>query len=120
MKEQLPQTAQALIGIIGLPDAIEFMRVFGGSSICTPRRFDKQKAMFSGVIGEAKAERLCLAHSGRGKWYIPRCLPLMNAERDRAIRADYDTGKFTRNNIVIKYSLSNSRVDDILKSCPKE
>lgn len=119
MTEQTPESAQALIGLLGHPDAIAFIRAFGGVKLYTPKNYAEQQALFADVIGERQAERLCEAHRGQ-HWSIPKCLPLIRAERNNAIRADYDSGQFTRNELVWKYRLGHSRIDQILNAHPDD
>lgn len=118
MSSPIPDSALALIGLLGLPDAIEFIRAFGGVKLYTPANYSRQQAQFADVVGDSLAQRLCAAHVGRGVWHVPRCLPLINAERDRRIRADYDAGGVTINELVLKYRLGHSRIEQILKTSP--
>lgn len=117
---ELPESAQALVGLIGLPDAIEFIRAFGGAKLYTPADYGRQQALFADVIGDRLAEIVCRAHVGGGAWHVPRCLALINAERDRQIRADYDSGQFTLNELAWKHRLGHSRIGQILKASPPE
>ena len=111
----LPDSAQALIGLIGLSATIELVRAFGGVKLYTPRNYARQQALFADVIGDRLAEIVCQAHVDQGPWNIPRCLGPLRAVRDQAIRADYDTGQFTINALVWKYRLGHSRIEQILK-----
>lgn len=114
MEIELPETARALVDLIGLNATIDFVTDFGGIKIYMPNKYAKQQAMFADSIGEVKAERLCQQYAGQ-YFSIPRCLKLLNLKRDEAIRTDYDSGNFTRNELVLKYRLGHQRIDQILK-----
>lgn len=92
--EDLPESARAIVEVIGLTAMLRLIEALGGCKFPVPQqprpgtqRYDTLRR----AVGEAAAERLIRQYAGE-ELYIPSCSAALRTARDRAIIADYTAG----------------------------
>ncbi len=116
---ELPETAQEIVRLIGLPRAIDLFKALGGISFPAPHgrhnnRFGELRfEMLAGCVGVDAANVLCREFGGT-VFYIPKCQQALQSIRDRRIVRESDNGTSVEE-LALRYRLSDRRVKDILK-----
>lgn len=90
---KLPETARALIGLIGYPAAQELIRALGGRTVTFSKgKRAEGQAQYEFIVeitGREAADTLS-EHFDGTPVYIPRCAKVLRTERDRRIIEEYD------------------------------
>lgn len=92
----LPETAHALIEVIGLQATIDLVAVHGGNDIKVPAVVDGDSqawAMLEETIGREAAAKLVNSHFKDTPVYVPMCTAALRAERNRDIVRRLETGE---------------------------
>ncbi len=126
--EDLPDMAQQLVGLIGLPGTIRLVDQLGGTTFPVSRNERSlghvRYNLLAEVVGAQAADKIT-AEFGGTKLYIPQCRKALQQVRNRAICADFDrlvgpgsdsSGKDAVFLLARKYRLSDRLVWQILKS----
>lgn len=132
--DDLPESAQNLVRLIGLPKTVRLIEHLGGTTFPVSKgktrlgqlRFE----VLSEAIGVDAADILTREYGGE-MLYIPNCAAAIRAVRNRAIHAEFDSlvssaskPVYSSNEAVFKiavaYRLSDRRVWEILKVLPNQ
>lgn len=129
IEQHLPSSAQNLIRLIGLPNTMQLVNEFGGTTfpvaVGTTSKGQARFEMLAEVIGTEAADILT-AEYAREHLYIPNCKAAMRKARDRAIHGRFDALSmqgYSSNAAVAElareHNLSDRRVWEILKVLPE-
>lgn len=120
----LPEMAQLIASLIGLPKALKLIEAWGGTTfpVSKNKRRDGQirYEALAEVVGVAAADILT-CHFGGEVLAIPRCAVAMREVRDRMIRAEFDreTSKHPAvhavNQLARRYQMTERNVWMVLK-----
>lgn len=118
----LPQSAQLMVGVIGLPATVLFVERFGGKTLSLHRRGDSVKRLAS-VIGAAAADALFDCY-GSDTIVVPRCTAALKSLRNEKILAEFDritgperqTTRVAIHSIVDHFGLTERQIWRILKT----
>lgn len=95
--DDLPDTAHALIEVIGLQATIDLVKAQGGNEIKVPAIVDGGSQAWSllvDAIGREAATKLVESHfRGTPNVYVPLCVGALRAARDRDIVRRIDAGE---------------------------
>jgi hypothetical protein len=124
----LPDSAQRLVALIGLPATVVLVEKHGGKEVRLYVRGDSVKRLGE-VIGQQAAERLH-DYFGREPFDVPRCTAALKGLRNTKIHATYDqmtataglSGRTAVHTIVEQFGLTERQVWRILKmsSAPRQ
>lgn len=93
VRHLLPDMAQLIASLIGLPKALKLIEAWGGTTfpVSKNKRRDGQirYAALAEVVGVDAADTLT-RHFGGEVLAIPRCAAALREVRDRMIRAEFD------------------------------
>lgn len=117
----LPETAQRLVALIGLPATVLLVEKHGGKELALYGRGDSV-ARLAAMIGSAPADKL-FAHFGSDPFCVPRCTAALRDLRNAKIHADYDrltnvdglSGRRAIHSIVDTFALTERQIWRILK-----
>ncbi|UJB30284.1 Mor transcription activator family protein [Chromobacterium sp. Beijing] len=124
VKHLLPEMAQLIATLIGLPKAARLIDVWGGTTFPVSKNKRREGQIryeaLAEVVGVEAADKLT-AHFGGEVLAIPRCAVAMREVRDRLIRAEFD--ELTRehpavhavNQLARKYQMTERNVWMVLK-----
>lgn len=117
--KELPDSVKALVGMIGMENAIKLCQQQGGYPLEVPERETKMRiimqAQIADAIGDKMAERVITIFAGQGKVYLPSLDALRRKARDRLIVQDYDQNGYNIRELVMKYQLSHKTIEKVLK-----
>src|SRR5437868_3754156 len=94
--EDLPDTAHALIEVIGLQATIDMVAAHGGNDIKVPAVVDgtsRAWALLEETVGRDAATKLVNSHFQDTPVYVPMCAAALRAERNRDIVRRLETGE---------------------------
>jgi hypothetical protein len=94
--DDLPETAHALIEVIGLQATIDLVAAHGGNDVKVPALVDgtsRAWAMLEETIGREAATKLVNSHFKDTPVYVPMCAAALRAERNRDIVRRLGTGE---------------------------
>lgn len=124
----LPDSAQRLVALIGLPATVVLVEKHGGKELTLYARGDSVKRLGE-VIGQQAAERLH-DYFGSEPFGVPRCTAALKALRNTKIHAAYDqmtgpaglSGRTAIHAIVDQFGLTERQIWRILKmsSAPRQ
>lgn len=120
----LPEMAQLIADLIGLPKALKLIETWGGTTfpISKNKRRDGQirYEALAEVVG-VEAANILTGHFGGEVLAIPRCAVAMREVRDRMIRAEFDAltcehpAVHAVNQLARKYQMTERNVWMVLK-----
>src|SRR5258706_13428626 len=103
----LPPRGRELLDVLGVSDTLELMRKFGGKRRCVPCKLvEGEPQQIVAALGRDLAEKLVDAMPG-SRIEPPMLVSVERLLRDNAIRADYDSGEFTTDQLVDRYRVTN-------------
>lgn len=124
----LPQSAQLIVSLIGLPATVLLVEKRGGRTLSLHRRGDSVKRL-AGIVGEAAADSL-FEHYGSEPIVVPRCTAALKNLRNEKIHAEFDrmtgaerqTARAAIDTIVDNFGLTERQIWRILKlsSVPRQ
>lgn len=120
----LPEMAQLIASLIGLPKALRLIESWGGTTF----PFSKNKRRDGQIRYEALAEvvgvdaaNIMTKHFGGEVLSIPRCAVALREARDRMMRAEFDeltrmhTAVYAVNLLARKFQMTERNVWSVLK-----
>jgi len=119
----LPESAQRLVALIGLPATVVLVERHGGKELTLYARGDSVKRLGE-VIGPQAAERL-QDYFGSEPFGVPRCTAALKNLRNTKIHATYDeltagptgcSGRVAIHAIVEQFGLTERQIWRILKT----
>jgi len=94
--DDLPETAHALIEVIGLQATIDLVAAQGGNDVKVPALVDGNSrawAMLEETVGREAATKLVNSHFKDTPVYVPMCAAALRAERNRDIARRLEAGE---------------------------
>ncbi|GHD63791.1 Mor transcription activator family protein [Jeongeupia chitinilytica] len=120
----LPELAQLIARLIGLPKALKLIEAWGGTTfpVSKNKRRDGQIRFeaLSEVVG-VEAAKILTGHFGGEVLSIPRCAVALREVRDRMMRAEFDQSTRIQpavhavNQLARKYQMTERNVWLVLK-----
>ena len=117
--DNLPQSVQDIIALVGLDAALAFVRAFGGRGglkVPMTRTDGAVGARLVATMGPAAAERFMGCYGGE-RMSVPKCQQALRDARNAAIIADYDAGTSVVA-LFERHGLTERQLRNILKRSP--
>lgn len=121
----LPEMIMLFISLVGKEATALLVNNLGGATFAISKNKRKNGqirfAMLAEIVGEKEASTLT-SHFGGETMYIPMCKEMLQAKRNRLIRADFDrlcqdySASETVNILSIKYRLSGRFIWQLMKA----
>lgn len=128
IKYLLPESAQLIVTLIGLPKATRLIEELRGTTFPIPKRQTRMGEirfeMLAEVVGYDAAVVLT-RHFGGESLYVPRCVSALRELRNRQLRIDFDSmssensAVYAVSALARRYDLSDRQIWSILKSIEK-
>lgn len=121
----LPESAQRLVALIGLPAAVLLIERHGGKELALYVRGESVKRL-AASIGDAATDAL-LRYFGSEPFNVPRCTSALKAVRNTNMQTEYDrlttverthSGREAVHHLVEVYGLTERQIWRILKTIP--
>ncbi|MBF0153407.1 MAG: hypothetical protein HQL64_06690 [Magnetococcales bacterium] len=110
---ELPVSLQNIVDLIGINKTLCLVEKWGGSSLPVLRHI-KENHQLVKLLGTEAITSLA-NHFGSERFYIPRAVKILRQQRNREIRAAYDSG-MTGDQVARKFKISATMIWKILKS----
>lgn len=119
LNSALPETATALIKLVGYPTTLAIVKRWGGRYMPVPAgSLAIGRAQYDALVeiaGEEGAKKIIAEYKSTAV-YIPKCTQALYIETCRAIQEDYASGKSV-NALAIKYNKSMRQISNDLAKC---
>ena len=114
----MPATARELVEVIGFDATLDVLRKFGGKRLFVPSKLvEGFSHRIVDELGLEVAEKLVEAMGG-SRLEPPMLASVERLLRDNAIRADYDSGSYTMDDLVDRYHVTQRHLRKVLKASP--